>query len=199
MQNVLGTCAVLALLTGGLSLTGDLGWLLGRGMHVIQATDVPSAAPPTALPAPPAVTTPGVVTPPARAAAAASTPLPPAADRRLPPSGGPETVDVSMLAPGTRIVVWLGLPGTSAADAPRPIALDVVDPVAREALMSEPQWPAQGRSAVAPSPPRRVLIRGSGPAGTIVRGGSVDMEPQGIAGTTGRETVGPVVALDVRP
>lgn len=191
MQNALGTCAILAVLAGGFSLTGDLGWLLRRGMRVIQATDVPPAAPQ------PAVTASAPVAAPARTAAPPATSLPSAAARRLPP-GGPEAVDVSMLDPGTRIVVWLGSPGRSVSDPAKAIAFDVVDPAARETLMSEPQWQAHEGAAVAPDPPRRVLIRGSGLAGAIVRGGMVDVEPRGIAGGSGRELVGPVIALDVQ-
>mgnify|MGYP006275396669 CR=1 FL=1 len=112
MQNPLGTCAALAILVGGFAITGDLGWLLGRGTRVIQATDVPvgDAAPVRATPA----ATPGR----ARPAIATTSP------RII----GPDRLDLAATLPGQRILVWLD----GAAD---PLAVDVVDPATAAVIL----------------------------------------------------------------
>jgi len=185
MQNFFGTCLAIGLLGGGFALTGDLGWLAARGLRVIQATDVPdddapipvtsSAAPATSSPAP------------ATCSAAA-----------LPPRTGPDAVAVASLAPGSRIRVWIRQPGHHANGACTCVDLDIVDPAAAEALAADVMPPsAPGQPPLAPAPPRRVHVRGSGTGGAIPVGGQLELEPRGIAAGAVRESLGPVVALDV--
>lgn len=181
MPNVPGICLALILVGTGFALTGDLGRLAARGMAVLHATDVPDAA---LIPVPHA---PAPAAPPqARDTAAGS----------RPPLHGPESVDVTTLAPGSRVLAWCGRPGDPVVA--RCLAFDIVDPQSREALVSEVlPPPAAGLPAIAPSPPRRVVVRGSVPSGAIAQGGMVTIEPHGIAGIADRETLGPIVALDV--
>lgn len=186
MQNFLGTCLAVVILGGGFALTGDLARLAERGMKVIQATDVPDDEAPVPVAADPAMGD-----GPRRAVAPAE-PAPPSAAIL-------DAVDVATLAPGSRIVVWIRHPGLSRPGDLRHLTCDVVDPVGREVLVSEVEPPpASGAPAFAPAPPRRALIVGSGPAGTIVRGGTLEIRPQGIAGAGGSETIGPVFAVDVQ-
>lgn len=185
MQNFMGTCFALVILGGGFALTGDLARLADRGMKVIQATDVPDDGAPV-----PAADR---VPPDGQRIAAPAEPSRPGGDVL-------DAVDVTALAPGCRIVVWIRQPGRSRPADLRHLTCDVVDPAGREALVSEVEpTPASGAPAFAPAPPRRVLIAGSGPAGTIVRGGTLEFRPHGIAGAGGSETIGPVFALDVQP
>lgn len=184
MQNFLGTCFALVILGGGFALTGDLAQLANRGMKVIQATDVPDDDAPVAVDSCPVATGGPRVTAPAETA---------------PPSGSViDAVDVTALAPGSRVVVWIRHPGRTTSGDLRHLTCDIVDPAGREVLVSEIEPPpASGAPAFAPAPPRRALIAGSGPAGTIVRGGMLEFRPQGIAGAGMCETIGPVFALDV--
>lgn len=186
MHNILGTCLALVILGGGFALTGDLARLADRGLKVIQATDVPDADAPIAVAADPAGA--GGL----QRAMAPAEPAPPPGDLL-------DAVDVTALAPGSRVVVWIRHPGRSQPGDLRHLTCDIVDPAGREALVSEVESPPTvGAPAFAPAPPRRVLVVGSGPAGTIVRGGTLDIRPQGIAGAAGSETIGPVFALDVQ-
>ncbi|MFM7109347.1 MAG: hypothetical protein ACKOZU_12255 [Planctomycetaceae bacterium] len=113
MQNFLGTCAAVAVLAGGFALTGDLGWLLGRGMRVMQAADIPAGpapAPVAVAPvAAPAVPRTGVAVPAPRVV-------------------GPDRLDLAATRPGQRILVWLD----GAAD---PLAVDVVDPATAAVIL----------------------------------------------------------------
>lgn len=182
MHNLPGTCLALGIIAAGFTLTGDLGWLASRGMRVLQATDVPDHEAP--IPVPPAHDQPGTVDL--------------AGPSSRPPSTGPAFVDVTTLPPGARLRVWvMPPPGRPSTEPARCIAFDVVDPAARETLVSELETPQPGRPAVAPAPPRRMIVRGRAPGNAIERGGMLDLEPRGIAGGAGRETIGPVVALDV--
>lgn len=185
MQNPLGTCLALGLIVGGFGLTGDLGRLVSRSMRVIQATDVPDADAPIPV-------VPATDREPAQ-------PMPPGAEATIrPPRAGLEAADASRLAAGSRIRIWLGRPAAAGPGEVRCLALDIVDPASREALVSEmPASPAAGLPAAAPAPPRRAIIGGSGPAGTITRGGTLMLQSRGIAGVGDLETLGPVVALDV--
>jgi len=186
MQNVLGTCLAIVILGGGFALTGDLAHFADRSLKVIQATGIPDDE------APIPVTTDPVV-------AGAPRPAVPSANPVLPVGGMLDAVDISGLAPGSRVVVWIRHPGLSKPGDVRLVTCDIVDPAGREALVSEIEPPpAAGEPAFAPAPPRRAIVAGSGPTGTIVRGGTLEIRPQGIAGTAGCETIGPVFALDVQ-
>ena len=176
MQNVLGTCLGLGIILGGFAVTGDLGRLAARGMRVIQATDVPDDE----APIPVAAATDPEPAPPGLTATAAAI---------RPPRNGVEAVDVSTLAAGSRIRVWLGHPVSATAGDSRCLVLDLVDPESREALVCE--------MPPSPAPPRRALVAGSGPTGTISRGGTLTVRSRGIAGDGGHETLGPIVVLEV--
>lgn len=186
MQNFLGTCLALAILGGGFVITGDLARLAHRCLEVIQATDVPDADAPI-----PVAADPGASAGPR--VAAATEPV-------RSGSAALDAVDVTSLAPGSRLVVWIRHPGRSRPGDLRHLTCDMVDPTGREALVSEVDSPPEpGLPAVAPAPPRRVLVAGSGPDGRIVRGGTLELRPQGIAGGSGSETIGPVFALEIQP
>lgn len=185
MHNLLGTLVALVILAGGFALTGDLGRVAGRVGRIMQATDVPDVDAPIPVPA--------------EGPHADAVP-PPASGAPIPPRPGPDAVDVATLAAGTRIVVWLAAPGSSPHGQAGIVTCDVVDPVAREALVAEAApASAPGLPAIAPAPPRRALVGGSGAGSTIVRGGPLVIEPRGIAGTGGRETLGHVVGIAVQP
>lgn len=186
MQNALGTCCALVILAGGFALTGDLARLADRSLKVIQATDVPDDDGPV-----PVIDDSAMAGGPRVATAAA--PSPPSGDLL-------DAVDVTTLAPGSRVVVWIRHPGRSRPGDLRHLTCDIVDPAGREALVSEVEpAPAPGTPANAPAPPRRVRVAGSGPAGAITRGGALELRAHGIAGDGGSETIGPVFALDVQP
>ena len=168
MDKLLGRCLVLGILAGGLALTGDASRLLARGRLVLESTGVPGDARPMPVTAP--------QSPP---------PAGPVIDRAArPPREGLRSVDVSAIARGGRIVAWLDdriRPG-----AFRRVTIDVVDPAAREVLVTDatPGEPT--------SPPRRVLVAGPG---TIARGSVLEVEPRGLAGGV-REPLGTVVEIE---
>lgn len=181
MQNFLGTCLALGILAGGLLVTGDMSRLAARALRVIQSTDVPDHDAPVPVTAP-ARPTPGPATP---------------ADPPGPRGGTVSEVDLTALAPGSRVIVWLGVAGRVTTEPARRLMLDVVDPTAREALACEAEWPpSTGPAAIPPAPPRRVRTQGSGAGGVLVRGGTIELEPRGIAGAHTPETFGPVVGLE---
>jgi hypothetical protein len=185
MQNPLGTCLALGLIVGGFGLTGDLGRLISRSMRVIQASDVPDDDAP--IPVAPAT------------GREPAPPMHPVAEATIrPPRAGLEAADATRLAAGNRIRIWLERPAAAGPGEVRCLALDIVDPASREALVSEvPPSPAPGLPAAAPAPPRRAIIGGSGPAGAITRGGTLMLQSRGIAGAGDRESLGPIIAIDV--
>ena len=189
MHNPLGKLALLALLGGGFTVTGDLGRLADRGMRLLESTTVP-AEQPTADAVPP---TPAAESRPSIPAPAAAAPSPPPATApaqpsphvhliddeapipvpateapasqppRLPASGtGATAVDLTMLRAGTRVLVWLP------AEAGRPgwhrcLAIDVVAPQTGEALLHHNVTVAPGgQTARTDGVPRRVTIRAAG-------------------------------------
>ena len=209
MENFLPKAAVLAVVAGGFSFTGDLGWLASKGLRVLNAADVaapslsaaetpgeppaPAAAAPAgppALPAPVAAPAPVLAPPaPAPVAPAARAPL----AEMKPPAGGLEQIAWATLRPGDRVIVWL------AAAGHRCLVLDVVDPATGEALAYEVAAVAEdGRPLTAVAPPSRVVVGrpAGGTTAGIVKGGMMHVAPAGIAtaGETGRQ-LGPVEAL----
>lgn len=181
MHNLVGTCAALGLIVGGFMLTGDLGWLATRGLRVIEATDVPDDEAPVPMD-----------TSAEKAAPAARTGV------GRPPRTDLVAVDIASLEAGNRLRVWVRRPGQPATGDCACVALDLIDPAASEALASVvPRPPAPGEPAVAPSPPRRVFIRGSGSSGVVAVGDALALEPHGIATDAGPENLGAVVAMDV--
>lgn len=219
MQNILPKATVLALIAGGFSLTGDLGWIADRGLRVLDAADVampaaaedaepagsvaaadpvaPPQSPPAATPLGPPQPVPAAGPPPAspaQAAAAPSAPAQAAAHAPLePPPGGDAEANWNRLQPGDRVTVWLAAPG------PRCLVLDVVDPATGEALAYEAvSVSADGRPLAAATPPRRVIVGRPGDPPAIFKGGMLHLAPAGIAtaGQAGR-WLGPVEALIV--
>lgn len=109
MQNFLVSCLALGIIAGGFALTGDLGWIAGRGLRVIQAANVPddeASAPVTASSLP------------SSAELAPHVPMPVNSPRS---ARGPERIELASTRPGQRILVWLD-------DAAAPLPIDVVDP-----------------------------------------------------------------------
>lgn len=205
MQNLLPKATVLAMIAGGLGLTGDLGWIANRGLRVLDAADV-------ALPIAAEVEQPGGLAAPQALAPAAPglqprpVPAEPAAQARpvsaiaaaliKPPAGGCAEVVWQSLRPGDRVSVWLAAPG------PRCLVLDVVDPIAGEALAYEAAAvSADGRPLAAATPPCRVLVgrsAGQSAPAALAKGGMLQLAPAGIAtaGEAGR-WLGPIEALIV--
>lgn len=195
MSNFLARCAAIAVVGGGFTATGDLGWLAARGMRLINARTVPSEQaaaeqPVASAPSPPpaAPLSPAVAAPPAPQAAdpfrgpPAPLPVTRTADDERPPIGGPERIDLAALRAGERVTIWIGRP---AASGPQPcIAFDVVDPATGEALLV-------GRGMA----PRRVAI---GPQ-VIARGDTLLVTPAGPArqAANAGEALGPVTAIAI--
>jgi hypothetical protein len=200
MSTILARCTALGIVAGGFAITGDLGRLADRGMKVLSASDVPAAQPapvPIDMPARPAAAAQAV--PPGSAHDAG--PVVQTADLR-PPAGGPDTVDVSRLQPGNRLIVWLTVTRRSGASAYRCLVFDMVDPAAAEALVYEAvSFTKDGQPKAAALPPRRVRIGTPGPAGSsIARMGTIRICHLGIAHATVHDdgdTIGPIVALEV--
>ena len=224
MENFLPKAAVLAVVAGGFSFTGDLGWLASKGLRVLNAADVaapslsaaetPVEPPPTAaagpagpptLPAP--VTAPaGPPSPLAPAPVAAPAPvLAPQAPASVTPATRAPVAEMKPPAGGLEQIAWTALrPGDRvivwlAAAGHRCLVLDVVDPATGEALAYEVAAVAEdGRPLTAVAPPSRVVV-GRPAGGTtpgIVKGDMMHIAPAGIA--TAGETVrqlGPVEAL----
>ena len=199
MSNFLARCAAIAVVGGGFTATGDIGWLTARGMRLINARTVPSeqaAAEPVPAPQTPAgILPPHQPAPPAPPAAdpfrgPPAPPPPPhiSADLR-PPVGGPERADLAVLRPGERVTIWIGRP---AAAGPQPcIAFDLVDPATGEALIV-------GRGMA----PRRVSIGTVAAGGTrrvVAKGDTLLVTPAGPArpGTSAAEALGPVTAIAI--
>lgn len=121
------------------------------------------------------------------------------------PADGPSRVAIDALAPGDRIVVWIGRgAGRGRIES---VAFDLVDVASGDAV--ELRHGPAGDDAARFSPRRRVRLAGavrdgllgSGPPEprTIVRGRSLRLEMPDVHGT-GRatvETIGPVAAIDI--
>ncbi|MGB8852018.1 MAG: hypothetical protein WCC69_00445 [Pirellulales bacterium] len=187
MHNPLGKLALLALLGGGFTVTGDLGRLTDRGMRLLESTTVPAEQPTAdAVPPPPGPADAALAPehnppspPPAPAPPQPSphvhliddeAPIPvPATEApvsqppRLPATGtGATAVDLTMLRAGTRVLIWLP------AEAGRPgwhrcLAIDVVAPQTGEALLHHHVTVVPGgRTVRTTGVPRRVTIRAAG-------------------------------------
>jgi len=216
MQSFLARCCLLAVLAAGFVCTGDAARLLRTAGRLLNATHVPGLTPApgaraalahgvaAAPPAAPGTSAAG--SPPPAAGGALPLPLdpsPPAATgpdapvcRPIgpPPADGPASIRLADLAPGARVLVWIG--HGSRRDPLRPvevIALDVIDPVTGEAL--EYRHAGTGTDDGSPLPPRRVRL----PGGTISRGGNLERVPvHGVHRQPegwGPERIGPVLAV----
>lgn len=167
MRTFLARCSTLGVLAGGFMLTGDAGWVIARGTSLLNATNIPaspSGEAPTQPPAPPPVE--AFVHP-----TLAQPPVPPPAD------GGLSAIDLRLLRPGDRLLVWV---------MGSPTAFDLVDPATGEAIQ-QPQT-------------RRVRISGADDGHRLVRGGVAHVQP--LAGISGHlpaaERFGPVQAIVVK-
>jgi hypothetical protein len=216
MQSFLAKCAVLGIVAGGFTLTGDLGRLADRGRRLIDATGVPTdGSPGHAEPAAAAVASAG-----AAPSAAAPTPAPVPAVRAqpqarplpgdapadapigrpvppLPSSGGVAAVDLRQIDPGSRVLVWVRRPGAAVlGHGDRElIALDVIDPSTGEALEHRPA--AVGDRSPSHAVPRRVAVAADQP-GRIARGDTLRLAPvRGVNGTGSVEEIGRVLAIDL--
>ena len=194
MSSILSRFAAIGIIAGGFALTGDLGKLAKRGLDVVNSRDVPTATPEesgmspaaTALaPAPPG-------SPQGKAVIARD------ADFR-PPQHGIDTIELSSLTAGNRIVVWLAMPRRSGGRAYRCLVFDVVDPAAGEALAYEAvSFAADGSPQATAVPPRRVRLQGDGHGGAVAKSGLIDVQRRGVAADgVGHETIGPIAALDL--
>lgn len=177
MRTFLARCGTLGVLAGGFMLTGDAGWVIARGTSLLNATSIspPDTAGLVSGQTEPAVVTPAPVSPPAVEAIVhptlAAPPVPPPAD------GGLSAIDLRLLRPGDRLLVWVM--GT-------PTAFDLVDPATGEAIQ-QPQT-------------RRVRITGAADGHRLVRGGAATVQPlSGASGhTPAAERFGPVQAIAVK-
>lgn len=230
MRTFLAKCSALALIAAGFALTGDAGRLLARGRGVIDATTIPQAAEPApASQAQPAATDAPVVaeagSPPAPSvrpgtespSSASSPAAPPDAPvgspspRIVPGGAGQASVNIEALAPGDRVLVWIGK--NAARGTAAPLAFDIVDPATGDALELRHAAADDRLSPLAPR--RRVRLEGSVRPGIFTgsrpapaRGRidvqrllvltAIDARASGPSNAAA-ETVGPVVALRVVP
>lgn len=194
MQPLLARIAAVALLGAGFAVTGDLRRLAERATRFLNATTVPTGGADRAT----ASATAGQ----APAASGAQATLVPDHHRDAPlgrpvdaprlPTATLDTVDLRSLAPGARVMVWVGSPTAT-------VAFDVVDPVSGEVLEQSGSQPGGGPQAVS----RRLRLEGMSTLPTrIDRGGMLQLTPLGVA-YGGRpagpaETLGPVRAIEVK-
>lgn len=194
MQNLLPKTLALLLMTGGFAATGDLAWVTGLGVRLVNARTIPTedrpqqAAPEAPLPPMPAAH-------PLPSAAPALAPATNAAVFRdpLPPATCSPQIQLDSLSPGDRLIVWLAAPAVATAQQPW-IAFDLIDPVRLEAI-------AHGGS----TSPRRVRLRvlaGRGTGTVLAKGSSLLVTPIGIAHAPSAvaadgEVVGPIAAFTV--
>lgn len=205
MQSLLAKLAAFAVLVGGFAVTGDLRRLADRGTRFVNATTVPAGAEQPAEPAPP-LPPPPVAPPPAPSPptvpTAQAVPTAPADTRDAPigrpvdalrlPTSSLDTVDLGTLAPGKRLVVWVGSP-------PMAAAFDVVDPATGEVLEQSLAQPGTTPHAI----PRRLRLEGNAARPRQVsRGTTLRLVPLGVAYGSRpagpAETLGPVRAIEVR-
>ncbi len=205
MHNFFAKSVAVALLVGGLSLTGDLGWIAAKGQRIVGSADVPAGFDNTvawAPPAPPPAVEqprPAAPTPPPQQAAASTPDREPGGPEAVggsfkPPVGGPTEIAWASLGTGSRVIVWL------AGQTYRCLVVDFVDPATGEALLYEVATvDASGRPLTTGGPPRRVVV-GRDDAGHphgagIVRGGLIHIAQTGIAPHAGGQWLGPIAAV----
>lgn len=247
MQTFLAKCSALGVILGGFIFTGDVAWLRQRGSALMNATAIPNVAPavPNGFPAVPTgsqavladpSTTANVVPPPSRPAPrpaaaespatlqehACDAPIGQPANHLSAPVNGLDAVDLKLLRPGDRVLVWIGQSASSGAassTATSLIAFDIVDSATGEAIEHRhaPSAPSSDRACHGGmhAAPRRVRIAGSSGAsllgsslnatvapGRIARGETIQLSPlafvHGGQGLGAREAIGPVQAIAVQ-
>jgi hypothetical protein len=220
MSSILSRVAAVGIIAGGFALTGDLGRLAKRGLEVVNSRDVPAARTADDADAPAVTATPndetsrqveqvaaaaeafahgGDVKTAAPVGVAAGKPaLTRDADFR-PPQDGIDTIELSSLVAGNRVVVWLSIPRRSGGRAYRCLVFDIVDPDTGEALAYEAvSFAADGSPQATATAPRRVRLQGDGLGGAVAKSGRIDIQRRGVAADgVGSETIGPVAALSV--
>lgn len=220
MSSILSRIAAVGIIAGGFALTGDLSRLAKRGLEVVNSRDVPAARTADDADAPAVTGTPNeatsrqaeqvaaaaealvhggdVKTAAAAGPAAAKPPLARDADFR-PPQKGIDTIALSSLDAGNRVVVWLVMPRRSGGRAYRCLVFDIVDPNTGDALAYEAvSFAADGNPQATATPPRRVRLQGDGLGGAVATRGQIDVQRRGVAADgVGSETIGPVAALHV--
>lgn len=215
MQNFFAKVVAVAMIVGGFSFTGDLGWIAEKGQRVLGAADVPTQI--DVAPAP--ITTPPSIaaeSPQPQASHATPAPAPtevapprapadPEPQREFggpepmgsifkPPAASREAIAWTELGTGSRVVVWLAGPPY------RCLVIDFVDPMTGEALLYEVATvDAASRPLTTAGPPRRVIV-GRNEAGRphgagIVRGGLIHVAQTGIAPHAAGQWFGPVAAI----
>ncbi len=247
MQTFLAKCSALGVILSGFIFTGDVAWLRQRGSELMNATAVPTGvqAVPTGSQAVPTgaqavladpSTTANLVPPRSRPATRPARAEPPAAPATLQehasdapigqpanhlsaPVNGPDAVDLKILRPGDRVLVWIGQSASSGAagsTATSFIAFDIVDSATGEAIEHRhAPSPDRARHGGMHAAPRRVRIAGSSGAsllsssltatiapGRIARGETIQLSPlafvHGDQGLGAREAIGPVQAIAVQ-
>jgi len=215
MQNFLAKAVAVAMLVGGFSLTGDLGWIADKGQRIVGAADVPAgfdaavafvsgdqpAAQAAATEFPKAVGKPYPSPTPSPQNTPAREPFggpEPAGAAFKPPVGGPQEIAWAALGTGSRVTVWIAGPPF------RCIVLDFVDPSGGEALLYEVATVDRaGKPLATAGPPRRVIVgrnEGGPPHGAgFLRGGSIHVAPTGIAAHAAGQWLGPIAALGFNP
>jgi len=229
MQSFLAKCAALGIVAGGFTLTGDVGRLADRGRRLLDARTVPSETPaapttdgrdaspahaadsPRTPPAPVVAQQPAVQPTTAAPPAATSTrsmPNVPLLDAPIgravaippPPAKGPDSIDIRQVPAGSRVLVWVRRPGSTAR--PRStdlIALDLIDPSTGEALEHRHAAMTHGsEGTTVHAAPRRVVITRDA-AGRIAKGAMLRLAPlHGVIGLGTEEAIGTVLAVDVQ-
>lgn len=219
MSSILSRFAAIGIIAGGFALTGDLGKLAKRGLDVVNSRDVPTATPEESGMSPAATALADAATrdvdrivataeavangSPVQSSTPPGSPQGKAVIARdtdfRPPQHGIDTIELSSLTAGNRIVVWLAMPRRSGGRAYRCLVFDVVDPAAGEALAYEAvSFAADGSPQATAAPPRRVRLQGDGHGGAVAKSGLIDVQRRGVAADgVGHETIGPVAALDL--
>lgn len=115
-----------------------------------------------------------------------------------PPAAGQEFVELSHLSAGQRVLVWVrrsgGPGGGRTVDF---LALDLIDPVAGEALEQRHPALSAGGDRLVYAAPRRVVVTPQS-KGRIARGAALQIVPvHGVNGPGGAEDLGTVLAVDL--
>jgi hypothetical protein len=199
MHSFLSKLAMLGVVAGGFFVTGDLSGLLERGRSITERTAVPDAVESEPAPAVP----PSAPTPPAASPALPEPAGQTEAVARIPmPAMSLQSLDMSSLPPGTRVLLLCGR---------QVVALDLVDGSAGEVLEHTHAINSDRTVTIASTAaPRRLVVLGStaaardgwrlvgGPTPKITRGEWLHLVPSGgRASTSSPQSIGPIEALGI--